>query len=1029
MSKDEGNSINKSQMSNQMIKPSKISDEGLLNKELFRNIEMLDSENSQLKSALAELQEDLKEKDSSIEESHKIITKLKDEYSKIIKEFQNLERINNELSQENEINKKAVENAKKTNDLINKLKEKNEELTNETNRLRKDNALMKSKIINNNNISSKKEQDIKDKELIISDLKERSENWVNLIKEREQLINEQSLKIKELSDIIDRKDEQLKLMVNFSKEINKENKSNVQELTKQAVKTIKVFYNTLNNAPNANYDTGNKIEFKNEPVHIEKFEDILRKGKASFALEDGLNGMMYIPPGMNFISKEFLMDMNFKTELIKGELFTGIIRELHFVNFLRQIFDKLNINDAESIRNICRKVIILKTNYDNLLKEKNYLKRINNGLVQKLKENDLYIQKLKENVDENLRQLKERYLTLTKNIDYKVRNVKNNNIILKEKVKKETQKLKMENIALKNEIVKLKKDKLNLKKLLQEQKNNEKLAKELEKELEKKNNQKPWNNIIQEENINNFNYYGIKRNNNNNDNLNSSPNTLNNNFNNPNLLDNNIGKEQNNNINNIYPNNMDNNYNNKFPDNFTKENNLDENMNKNNIIPNKYDNQFNNNATPDILNNNLNKNVNPETINNNKNNYNNNSNNYLNPNSLNNNNFNNNLNKNIIPDSLKNNNYNNDLNSNININQDNLNNNNYNHNQDNLNNMNKNNIMPNNLNNNFDFMQSNNNNYSNKISYQTNSNILYDSENPKNDFLYKDNNINGPDNMNMKNNEENRERINNDLLNDYNLKLQEMVEENAKEKEKNSKKMKELENLLSNEKNKNSELINELNSLKLYSDELNKNISVLKQQNQNNQNKLNKKNVFTPQLFIKLFYKINSKIFSSSEYKKYIKIYDLKDIYAVYDAFKKTCDILKRQVYETHFEIDTTNTNTDMDENLLQNSRRVFINNSYRAVNERILKLKKFEFDIINLNEFVKNYLVSQEMIIQIIFNNNNNVIQFDIIEKLFKLLEECLNFKIDEMSDNVIFHRKLLIRYLKSQKNCLGLSLESLSS
>ena len=65
----------------------------------------------------------------------------------------------------------------------------------------------------------------------------------------------------------------------------------------------------------------------------------------------------------------------------------------------------------------------------------------------------------------------------------------------------------------------------------------------------------------------------------------------------------------------------------------------------------------------------------------------------------------------------------------------------------------------------------------------------------------------------------------------------------------------------------------------------------------------------------------------------------------------------------------------------------------------KILKLKKFEFDVINLNEFVKNYLVSQEMIIQIIFNSNNNVIQFDIIEKLFKLLEECLNFKIDEMN------------------------------
>lgn len=44
---------------------------------------------------------------------------------------------------ENEINKKAVGNIRKTTDLINILKEKNEELIDEINRLRKDNALMK----------------------------------------------------------------------------------------------------------------------------------------------------------------------------------------------------------------------------------------------------------------------------------------------------------------------------------------------------------------------------------------------------------------------------------------------------------------------------------------------------------------------------------------------------------------------------------------------------------------------------------------------------------------------------------------------------------------------------------------------------------------------------------------------------------------------------------------------------------------------------------------------------------------------
>jgi len=1031
MSRDEGNSINKSQMSNQIINKPKLSDEGLLNKELFKNIEMLDSENNQLKAALTELQEDLKEKDNSIEESHKIITKLKDEYSKIIKEYQNLERINGELTKENEINKKAVENARKTSDIINKLKEKNDELTDETNRLRKDNALMKSKIISNNNMNVKKEQDIKDKELIINDLKERSDNWVNLVKEREQLINEQSLKIKELTDIIDRKDEQLKVMVNFSKEINKGNKSNVQELTKQAVQTIKVFYNSLNNSPNSTLDFGNKIEFRDEPVALENFENILRRGKASFTLEDGMTGMMYIPPGLKYISKEFLMDMNFKTELIKSELFTGIIREMQFVKFLEQIFDKLNINDAESIKNICHKVIVLKNYFDNLVKENDYLKRLNLALMQKVRENDLYVQKLKENIDTNLKKLKEKYITLTMNLDSKVRNVKNNNIILKEKVKKDTQKLKMDVMALKNEILRLKKENLRLKRLIDEQKNNQKMLKSFEKDKEREkekeivnnnditnntnSNQSHWNDVIKEENINNFNYYGINRNNaNNNYSIPNNQNNLNNNYSNLNNL-----------------NNMNNSDNNKFNDN---PNNLD-----NNNIPSKYNNiennNYDNNAPNNYNNHNTDNNYNPSNIYLNKNNNPDNLNNDFN--SLNNkenpNNLSSNLNNNINPEILNSNYNNNNDNNNNNVIQGTLNNNfNNNLNINDLNDNNNNNILPNStLNNrNYDFKESNKNNFP-KITYQTKSEIYgAPTKNNLNNYPilpYSDDN---KENININSN---REVINNDLLKSYNRKLEELIKEKAKEKEVNLIKIQELQDLLITEQNKNSDLTKELNSIKSYSEELNKNISLLKQEQEQNKinlkNAMSKKNVFTPQLFIKLFYKINHKIFSSSEYKKYVKIYNLKDIYAVYDTFKKTCDVLKKQVYETHFEIDTTNTITDMDENMMHNSRRQYVNNSYRAVNEKILKLKKFEFDVVNLNEFVKNYLVAQEIIMQMIFNKSNNVIQFDIIENLFKLLEECLNFKIDEMSDNVIFHRKLLIKYLKSQKNCLGLSLESLSS
>ena len=951
MSRDEVVSLNQSKTSNLMIKQLKHSEEGFLNKELFRTIEILDNENNQLKSALTELKEDLKEKDNSIEESHKIIAKLKDEYSKIIKEYQNLESINKELNRENDINKKEVEAARKKNDLLSKLKEKNEELNDQTNRLRKDNALLKSKILSNNNISSKKEQDIRDKELIINDLMERSYNWANIIKGREQLINEQNGKIKELSEIISRKDDQLKLMVNFSKEINKENKSNVQELTKQAVKTIKVFYNTLNNSPHNIFDSSNKIILKNEQINPEKFEEIFKRGKASFLLEDGLNGMMYIPSLVKSVSKEFLMDMNFKTELIKGELYTGLIREMHFVKFLEQIFDKLNINDTESIKNICKKVIEIKVYLENLLKENNYIKKINGLLKQKMIQNNLYTQKLKENVDTNLQKLKEKYMTLTMNIDTKVKIIKNNNIILKDKAKKDSHKLKNDIIELKNEIIKLKKDNFNLKKIIDNQKDNEKLLKSFENKFGYKN-QTNWNNSNQIDNINNLSYSGI-----NNNYVKNELSILNHNSN---------QKEIDNNLYHIRDNNLDDKLNNLH--------NIDNNLTINDK-ENKLYNKINNDFDKDVIKKNYNNNINAPNIEKNLDNN----------------------------DNIKE--LDTNLNNNINL-----------------------------FNNNYNYPNNNSKNDNNKYEGTNSNNNLINHKNQNTKLLNINNIITNKENIDLNYNKgnisernTNREMISNDLLKNYNLKLQEVLNEKMKEKEINKNKILELQNLLNDERNKNIKLSEEINSLKSYSEELKKNISLLKQ-SQNSQMQINKKNIFTPKLIIKLFFKINHKIFSSSEYKKYIKIYNLKDIYSVYDTFKKTCEILKRQIYETHFEIDTTNTNTDMDENLYNNSRRAFINSSYRAVNERILKLKKFEFDIINLNEFLKNYLISQEIIIQMIFNNNN-VIQFDIIEKLFKLLEECLNFKIDEMSDNVIFLRKLIIKFLKSQKNCLGLSLEYLSS
>ena len=153
-------SLNQSAQNSQFIRQMKLNS-GAVNNELLKNIEILDSENTQLKAALSELQEDLKDKENSIEESHKIITKLKDEYSKLIKEYQNLEQLNNDLISENEINKRSAEGYNKANDIIIKLQKQTNELINENNLIKKENNAMKAKLMANSNSTNKKEEEIK----------------------------------------------------------------------------------------------------------------------------------------------------------------------------------------------------------------------------------------------------------------------------------------------------------------------------------------------------------------------------------------------------------------------------------------------------------------------------------------------------------------------------------------------------------------------------------------------------------------------------------------------------------------------------------------------------------------------------------------------------------------------------------------------------------------------------------------------------------------------------------------------------
>ena len=322
---------------NNIIQENHLNNNQQINLDLMKRIELLDTENAQLKEAYTELQDDLKEKDQSIEESHKIISKLKDEYSKLIKEYQNLEQINKELMQESKYSKNALGNMTKINNSLNKLQKQNGELNNELIRQKNENYDLKNKIQSLMGNNYKTEEEAKNNTLIINDLNGRLNNLVNMIKDREKIISEQSKKINELNDIIDKKDEEIKILVNFSKKINKENKQNVKEITNQAIKTIKM----LNHNRNNSYDALNN----NNPM--------LKKNKTSFALKDAINSLLYIPDHLDdkTISKEFLLDMNFKTELLKSELFASLIRESKVINFLKDILKNLSLNDEKMDKN------------------------------------------------------------------------------------------------------------------------------------------------------------------------------------------------------------------------------------------------------------------------------------------------------------------------------------------------------------------------------------------------------------------------------------------------------------------------------------------------------------------------------------------------------------------------------------------------------------------------------------------------------------------------------------------------------
>ena len=853
-------------------------------KDLLKQLEILYSENYQLKELLSDLEKDLKDKDQSIEECQKLITKLKEEYSKVVNEFQQMEKSYNDLLDEISNKSYEIKCAQKKQSLINILQKKNDSLSNEKKNLHKENSIMRKKMLSCGNISIKIEKDIKSKDITIENLQTKNKNLIKMVKERENIIIEHSKKIKELNDIINNKNEELKIMINFSKEINKENKINVQELTKQAIKTIKTFQNNKNRNHSADYNNS-KMCLSNIKSTFEDYEYIFKNNKITFYLEDAINDVMYIPDNLENVSKEFLINMNLKTELIKSELFSGLIRETQFISFIQKVLEKLPFNGNKGVSNIFQRIIEFKRKYINLIKENYRMKKTLAKITNINNKNNLNQQILKDNITKNNKIIKNKFIEKQNEIQKLKNEIKSlNNILI------------TNNFQNNNRIQTSKHISFN---------NCKKRVKSLGGIIVTPN----WNTLPSFEEID---INGSKTDNNKDNSLKKIL------FNKKSItakskrvtkkicqrancrkkIINTISENQKEALNNLL-------------------------YHQNSLGYNK-SNKTENNKSQDVI--------------------------------IINNNYNNNSLKNEIKDKKKNN-YKKEI---FNLQNE------------------INNIL-------FKSLQNSH--------FNSNNIINSNNKTPKNNTIYI--------------------KLDNQIIKGKNKKI---IFSDRIHKKKNS--------ISSSENNNN--MLNSQTSLyykkgnfdKFESTDSNNFVDIKK----------HKKNcIFNTDFFINLFFKMNN-IFDIFEHNKYKLNYNLLDISEIYLSFKKKCNELKNKTDEINYKINKshilTQNNFTEKENL-QSERRDFFDNSFKFFNQKIISLKKFEFECINMNEYVKNYLISQEITIQIMYKMGKKYIQFEPIEKLFNLFEDCLSYRMDEMNENIIFNRKLLIKLFKNQINCLFLSFE----
>ena len=970
-------------------------------KSLLKNVQFLDEENNKLKLLITDMNNELKEKEETLNESQKIILKLKEEYSQIMKEYKKLENEKNKLLGKKESNQKILDNMSKNQSEYERVLKLNEHLKMELIRTKENLNYYKNNFSNAAIDINKLEKHNKTKEMIIKDLKIEGDKCLNMLRDRDLLIESYSKKINELNQIINQKNEQLKLMINFSKEINNENKSNVKEITKQAVKTIKVFYNTLNNKDNKNQvnfieirnngyisnlkspEINNENNFSNDMVILSNlFDNKLNSEKCSILLQDSLKDLLYIPEeGVNYINKEFLIDNNFKTSLIKTELFSSLIRENNLYTFFRNIFGKVDLalTFNTGIHEKVLKMNEFKFQFNHMKNLYEAYYKENSILKNKLKEMNLYIEKLKYDMDKKNKKYKDKILELINLIEF------NDNNLNKEKDKETTQNIIKK---LKNEISNLnaKIDRINNENYNLTEKNIEKdnLIDNLKKEIEKLNlkiNSLRTNPLAE----NNIKYLEKK------ENSSQTENNYNENLNNNEMNGSSSFSRNKKERKKYYLTSEKKKFEVQPRERFTyyleskkKEKDFKKERDKENLSLN-----------------------------------------YITPIKINNNNINNNINekyeinsfsKITNLDNILEVQQNSDLNNQYNINN-------------NRSSLFREDFKKELKENNFMIVAQKNISISKCFSVLTNKieqvkNLIF-SVKEKLKKLKPDKKLSQHHFFQVLNRLEKYISYIFIFLNQSNGQILSILPTVSI-----------IYNLISKfVYNKPFKIFSDTqNNIFNFEDkenskfEFNEQIEDIQFDYSSN---TSKESIIPNIQELKQFFDINKKIFSSSELIKYRNIYINLSMSQIIKVFKETCTNLKKTIHNLRQNYKSNNSEySDFSEtmNSKMKSQKEYTGNcdDYRIVNEKILNLKKFEFDFKILMELLKNYFVCFEIIVKKIEKetqrkNKGNLVQLgEEVNIIYNLFEDVVYYKIDDLDDDTIFNRKVILKLVQNHKEYL---------